>query len=552
MVVVGCGDSGGGDASGGGGGEAAGFAISQRVPLDLEADVALDAQVTARFNAPLDTTTVDDTSFVLEGANGTMVNGTVTASAAEDTATFVPADTLALLAPYTASLAESILDLDGRMLTGERSWRFTTLDGAWGEAGLIERDAESRVSAGGLGIDVAIAPDGTAFAVFGQEDFSGNWDIRANRFEPGETWGTAALVENESTRCRFPHVAVDATGAATVVFEHFDGMRTNIRFNRYSEQNRWGVSGLLETSDDIAFGSDIAVDAQGVVIAVWGQGAADDFNIWANRFTKEGGWSGRQQVEPSGNGVASEPQITMTPDGVAFVVWRVSSSGPDTLGLRSSRFNPDTMEWGTDRPVSAQTLSAIRSFAITADVNGNAIAVWVQADDSGDRVDVWANRYVSGDSWGDPEPIETEVAGDAGFPDVAADPAGNAIAVWNESDGIRSNIWTNRYSSGDSWGRAIRLETDNRGSAFSSRVATDAAGNAMAIWEQSDGTTLNVWYSRYTAGSNWSPRERLEVSDDDARFLPAVALSPRGFGIAGWQEYDGTRMNMWANTFNAP
>ncbi|MBN2320079.1 MAG: hypothetical protein JXR49_13425, partial [Acidobacteria bacterium] len=51
----------------------------------------------------------------------------------------------------------------------------------------------------------------------------------------------------------------------------------------------------------------------------------------------------------------------------------------------------------------------------------------------------------SSPSWGTAELIEADNAGDAYGPKIAVDGAGNAIAVWYQNDGIRFNIWTNRF-----------------------------------------------------------------------------------------------------------
>jgi hypothetical protein len=48
-------------------------------------------------------------------------------------------------------------------------------------------------------------------------------------------------------------------------------------------------------------------------------------------------------------------------------------------------------------------------------------------------------------SWGTAELIETDNAGDAYNPQIAFDASGNAIAVWNQTDGTRYNIWANYF-----------------------------------------------------------------------------------------------------------
>jgi len=61
--------------------------------------------------------------------------------------------------------------------------------------------------------------------------------------------------------------------------------------------------------------------------------------------------------------------------------------------------------------------------------------------------------------------------GEAWNPQVAVDAFRNAIAVWNQSDGNRFDVWANRYIPGAGWGTAILLETDNAGRAGSPQVA---------------------------------------------------------------------------------
>ena len=130
---------------------------------------------------------------------------------------------------------------------------------------------------------------------------------------------------------------------------------------------------------------------------------------------------------------------------------------------------------------------------IAIDSNGNALAVWYQYD--GTRNNIWANRF-DGSSWGSATLIETDNAGHAYFPQIAIDDNGNALAVWQQFDGTRYNIWANRFD-GSSWGSATLIETDNAGSATIPQIAIDDNGNALAVWSQYDGTRYNIWANRF-------------------------------------------------------
>src|SRR3972149_4464477 len=110
-----------------------------------------------------------------------------------------------------------------------------------------------------------------------------------------------------------------------------------------------------------------------------------------------------------------------------------------------------------------------------------------------------ANRYVAGVAWGTPVYVETDDAGNAAYPQVDADTAGNAVAVWHQSDGTRTNIWSNRYAVGTSWGAETLVEIDVA-SARNPQVALDADGNAMAVW--SSGPVGSIWANRYAVADS--------------------------------------------------
>ena len=122
--------------------------------------------------------------------------------------------------------------------------------------------------------------------------------------------------------------------------------------------------------------------------------------------------------------------------------------------------------------------------------NGNAVAVWQQRE--GPRETIWADSYSPSAGWGTPTRIElispnTDTR-DALAPQIGMDAAGNAIAVWTQFDGPRSDIWANRYTaSTGTWGTAtliVRIERDPIGSMESPELTVSRGGNAMVVWTQ--------------------------------------------------------------------
>jgi hypothetical protein len=215
-------------------------------------------------------------------------------------------------------------------------------------------------------------------------------------------------------------------------------------------------------------------------------------------------------------------------------------------------FTTADREWRTAKAIGPGKTTGYPCVAI--DARGNAIAVWSQWD--GTTYSIYANRYVAGSGWGTAQPIETG-SGTALSPVVALDAAGNAIAVWTQSDGTTNSIYANRYVAGGSWGAAELIETGS-GAAGESivmlhapvQIAVDPAGNAIAVWNQQDGTTNSIYANRYVAGNGWGTAELIETSTDVA-VHPNVGIDASGNAIAVWMQRGDTTSDIYANRYVA-
>ena len=80
---------------------------------------------------------------------------------------------------------------------------------------------------------------------------------------------------------------------------------------------------------------------------------------------------------------------------------------------------------------------------------------------------------------------------------MALDASGNGLAVWSQFDGARTNTWSNRFTLAGGWGAAERIEADNAGGVSGPQVGLDPSGNGLAVWEQSDGVRSDIWSNRF-------------------------------------------------------
>jgi uncharacterized membrane-anchored protein len=245
---------------------------------------------------------------------------------------------------------------------------------------------------------------------------------------------------------------------------------------------------------------------------------------------------GKAQVIESNDEHALSPQVAMDGEGNAIAVW---NTWDGTLySIWSNRYVVGE-GWGLATPIETDDMSA-EFPQVAMDGEGNAIAVWQQSD--GSRFSIWSNRYVVGEGWGLAQPIETEIFG-ASSPQVAMDRDGNAIAVWEQADGTQWNIWSNRFAVGVGWGVAELVET-NDGSAYHPQVATDGDGDAIAVWFQWDGSRFSIWSNRFDFGEGWGLATLLET-DDSYALSPQVVMDGDGNAIAVWQQLG----NIWSNRY---
>ena len=393
------------------------------------------------------------------------------------------------------------------------SKRYTPV-GGWDMDPTVLEDAP------GYALDPRIAMNadsGDALAVWSRfvSPPGGDSFIHFNRYTAGVGWNNMAGSVSSTamgTEAFGPAIAIDANGNALAAWGQFTppvppiSVAADIWSSRYDAgTGLWGTPATIEDDADVARNPDIAFDLNGDALTVWQQGPNQNWGVWFNRFT------------------------------AATVSW----------GMATLIQDDDPGDTGAPK--------------IAVDAGGNAIAVWSQSiDDMGTRSDLWASFYTaSSGTWGTPEKIETDDAGSVFQPQVAIDASGNAIAIWAQDDApeadpdVRTSIWSNRFTAGTGWGSAELVETDDTGNAWSPQIAIDSDGNALAVWQQSGGNDLfDAVANRYTLGTGWASPQIIgaETGSEPNGFLePQIAIDNNGNAIAVWQQFDGTVRNVWAN-----
>lgn len=454
--------------------------------------------------------------------------------------------------PYGGTLVETGIDentsgvLDDNEVDGSESICKDGLNSVGGVGWQGAKVIENGNTGDAWNVRVVLDNSGYAMAVWQKHDGS-RYNIWASRFVPGTGWGTAMLIEtSDAGDAVSPQVALDDSGNVLAVWQQNDGTRENIWANRFVPGTGWGTATLIETNDaGDAVSPQVALNGSGKAVTVWrqndGQGGED---IWANRFDPDTGWGPAELIETDNLGDGWSPQVAIDRNGSAVAVWAHWDNG--LLRIWANRFVADT-GWGVAGHIGADVVEPADYPQVVMDDSGNGIVVWQQT--SGTRNDIWANRFTPEAGWGTAERIEKDDAGSASNPQVAMDGSGNAVVVWQQGDGVRENIRANRFVPGTGWDTAVFIETGDAGDAVSPQVAVDSSGNAIVVWQQSDGTHENIWANRFVPAMGLGTAELIETDDAGPALYPRIAVNSSGNAMAVWHQFDSDRYGTRANRF---
>jgi hypothetical protein len=147
--------------------------------------------------------------------------------------------------------------------------------------------------------------------------------------------------------------------------------------------------------------------------------------------------------------------------------------------------------------------------------------------------------------WG---PIQTvsDAGQDAGSPQVAVDRFGNAVIVWQRSDGTNDRIQVRTRAADGTLGPVQTLSTAGQ-NAEQPQVAADRDGNAVIVWRRPDPAGDHRIQARTRAANGTlGAVQTLSEAGENALF-PQVGI--RRFGgkaVAVWPRFDGAKNRIQA------
>jgi hypothetical protein len=187
----------------------------------------------------------------------------------------------------------------------------------------------------------------------------------------------------------------------------------------------------------------------------------------------------------------------------------------------------------------SSTQSTIRTEPqIAFDGDGTGVAVWLQSD--GTTSSLWTASYKPGMGWKPATKLPTTSTESLDAPCLALDGNGHGLLLWVQTETMRPNLWSASYAAG-SFGAATRVETDDTFDVSEPAVALDVNGNGYAIWTYSTGAHREIWGNRWRAGGlGWAGARNIAGSGTLTATTGRLAFDGNGYGNLVWTQYEMT------------
>jgi hypothetical protein len=343
-------------------------------------------------------------------------------------------------------------------------------------------------------------------------------------------WGPVQNLSAAGAQAIEPKVAFDPGGNALAIWHRSGVIQTRFRPRGGSFEP---VQNLSPAGVDSIRG-DLAFDGAGNALAVWGRGFGDpDFVQSRLRFA--GGGLGTLQPVATGDTI-TEPGLAVDPAGNALVVWsrRFNAVG-DNLRVET-RFRPAGGSFEAIETHSSPGVNASRE-QVAMDPAGNAIVIWQRPTFGDNRVQ--ARFRPAGGAFGLVQNLS--VANQhAEAPQVAFDPEGNAIVTWS----LEFTVQARFRPAGGNFGPTQSISGAAENSGEGPQVAFDGGGNALIVWSTT-GAEERIKARSRSASGTLGAILRLSA-DGEAPDAPRVAVDPAGNAVAVWERDVGANRRIEA------
>ena len=417
---------------------------------------------------------------------------------------------------------------------------------AWGALTFPQQGAispSSELDVVHYGPKVAVDDLGNAYALW-MDNRNGNADIYFSYKPVGGSWSPNVRVNDDSGGYRqiSPCIAVDTNRNAYALWEDYRNGSADIYFAYRPAGGVWGAN--VRVNDDGGtknqFTPALAVDGNGTVYAIWEDHRLENADIYFSFLPVGSGWQTNVKVnDDAGITNQTNPSIAVDAARNAYAVWKDYRSGHNQMFFS---YRPSGGTWQTnvrvdDDPAAADKYAPV----IAADPDGNACAVWEDSR-SNTSNDIFSSYRPKGGSWAANLKVNDDTSGYGHYnPNVSAiNIIGDTYIFWS--------VWRDfRNGNADVYGSFLwGVWTANGKQPTTADTAQQArptlgvgpGANACILWEDSRNNHWEIFGSCQPPFGVWE--EDLRVNDDPAgtavQYDPAIALDHQGNAFLVWED----------------
>jgi PKD domain len=384
--------------------------------------------------------------------------------------------------------------------------------------------------------ELALAVDSGGDAVTAWSDFGGgNENIEAaGTTAPGAGWNSPTKLAESSFfifQPPMPQVAIDSHGDAVAVWEIYKNSKWYVQASQMPAGGTWQTPVQLAETNYALGQPQVAIDAQGDAVAAWTTSNGSHDLIDASELPAGGSWQTPAQISGSSE-EAAQPHVAMNAAGDAVVAWTIWTGSTNTIAAAEL---PAGGTWQTPAQIS-NAGNEDYDPQVAIDEHGDVVAVW-EHNNGGQEV-VQAAQLPAGGSWQSTASQLSEGGQSAYNPELASNPQGDAVVVWERYNGSDQIAQAAQLPAGGSWQPAVNIsESGVDGGA--PHVAIDPQGDEVAVWTRWDGSTDTAEASELAAGGTWQTPVALSAGVQDS-YNPRVGMSSNGEAVAVWTAYNGS------------
>jgi hypothetical protein len=364
-------------------------------------------------------------------------------------------------------------------------------------------------------------------------------------------WQPAVAISNKAEAAEAPEVALDAQGDVVAAWLSSNGTNESIQIS-----TRTGLSGAWQAPVTLKqlgaltpAGPDLAVDQAGGAVVAWRDGEL----IEASSRPAGGTFQTPETLSKQAEQMAG-PEVGIDAAGDATADWEENPAGGIVIDA-SRRLAGG--KWQS--PVAISQPNGVNEPRLAVDARGDAVAVWEHFfEESGagkmeEHIEA-ATMPAGSPTWGSPVSLtKTEAGiGEPGNQQVAVDGQGDAIAIWGRMHGVHETIESSQdRASSASWSAPIVVSGPGATTEEAPQVGVDERGDALIVWERSNGVNPIV---EATSGSAvtvaWQTPVSVSAPGKEAK-EPQVALDAQGNAAAVFSRFDGAFFIAEAAGFDA-